>query len=332
MQAQKICYDRCQLASYKLNITMPTREQLSKELAATVAGISHDATFTDEDGKSTLDQENAIYQYLPLYGVMLMVNHDSTDVEVWYDPATTDQKWFQKDFAPRIKAISRRYLYGTTIRSYDGDIEPKQMVHRTEAVSESRNSLKFSYHPLGSTQIRLAHNKSVTEEKPGARSRNIKALFIEKDGERFRFPHNHLLGARVMALHVESGGKPWDETGSKIIEISRRRKDIMELLRWSKRLNGPEQSAQVNEIKSRGQSEVIMLKRMMERAARTGNLSGIVEYQLPVREPVSEHDISAMTKRQFDPRALAGLELIKPRDLVTEVMADFTSTLDKLLG
>lgn len=283
---------------------MSTKEDLSREIAAAVAGISHDANFKDVDGRSTLKQEEAVYQYLPKQGVMVMVNHDNTDVEVWFDPELTDQDWFEKKFAPSIKSIARRYLYGTTIRSYAGDIEPKKMTHRTD-VHESRNSLKISYHPLGSTQIRLAHSKSVTEERPGARSRNIKALFIEKDGERFRFPYNHLLGARVMALHVESGGKPWDNTGEKIIEISRRRKDIMELLRGTKKFGGKEQ---VDEIRNRGKNEVIMLRRMMERAARTGDLSGILSYNVSLTNPVTE------------------------QSLVSEAFTELDNALDKLLG
>ncbi|CAB4241510.1 hypothetical protein UFOVP71_48 [uncultured Caudovirales phage] len=274
---------------------MSTKEDLSSEIAATIAGISHDASFKDDDGKGTLDQSNAVYQYLPKFGVMVLVNHENTDVEVWYDPVKTDSDWLQDDFVPRIKSIAKRYLYGTTVRSYDGDIEPKKMAHRT-GVHESRNSLKISYHPLGSTKIRLAHTKSVNEEKPGARSRNIKALFIEKDGERFRFPYNHLLGARVMGLHVESGGKPWDNVGEKILEMSRRRKEIMELLRWSKKLQGKQQ---VDEIRKRGQDEVIMLRRMMERVARTGDLSGIVEYEVPTR-PIAEQSMVSEALTEFD--------------------------------
>ncbi len=282
---------------------MSTKEDFCREIAATVAGVSHDANFKDADGRSTLKQEEAVYQYLPKHGVMVMVNHDNTDVEIWYDPATTKDNWFRDDFAPRIKKIARRYLYGTTIRSYDGDITPKKISHRTE-VSESRNSKNISYHPLGDTKIRLAHSKPVHEEAPGARSRNIKAIFIEKDGERLRFPYNHLLGARVMALHVESGGKPWDDLGEKILEISRRRKDIMELLRWSKKL---EETDQVNEVRTRGRNEVIMLRRMMERAARTGDLSGILEYQMPTK-PVTE------------------------QSMVSEAVAELDATLNKLLG
>jgi hypothetical protein len=127
-----------------------------------------------------------------------------------------------------------------------------------------------------------------------------------------------------MALQVDQGGKPWDDLGEKIIELSRRRKEIMELLRWS---NCLDTTSQLEEIKSRGRTEVMMIKRMMERAARTGNLEGVVEYQLPARQPVTENELDIITKRHLKVNAIPGLELIRPQGLVTEVLANFTKTL-----
>jgi hypothetical protein len=283
---------------------MSTITDISKEIAAAVAGVSHDANFKDSDGNDTLQQEQATYLYLPKFGMMVFINHENSDVEIWYDPVKTDDEWLANNFKPMLEAVARRYLYGTSVRSYEGDIKPKQLSHRTE-VTESRNSLKISYHPLGSTQIRVAHTKSITEEKPGARSRNIKAVFIEKDGERFRFPYNHLMGARVMGLHVENGGRPWDDLGEKILEISRRRREIMELLRWSKKL---EETDHITEIKKRGKDEVFMIRRMMERAARTGDLAEIREFQLPAKDKMIE------------------------QSMVSEAVGELSDSLSKLLG
>ena len=86
-------------------------------------------------------------------------------------------------------------------------------------------------------------------------------------------------------------------SGAKILEISRRRKDIMELLRWSKKIGGREQ---VDEIRRRGRDEVIMLRRMMERAARTGDLSGIVEYQVAKHNPVTEESLVSEAVNQLN--------------------------------
>jgi hypothetical protein len=53
-----------------------------------------------------------------------------------------------------------------------------------------------------------------------------------------------------------------------------------------------------------------MLKRMMERAARTGDLSSIIEYQLP------EH----------------GAPIIQPNDMVSEAVADLELSIERLFG
>jgi hypothetical protein len=79
----------------------------------------------------------------------------------------------------------------------------------------------------------------------------------------------------------------------------------MELLRGTKKFGGKEQ---VDEIRKRGQDEVIMLRRMMERAARTGDLSGVIEYTLP--------DKNAVTEQSY----------------VNEAVNELDATLGKLLG
>lgn len=302
---------------------MAIEQDISKALSSTLAGLTRTVSMRDSDGKPVMDGSQATYLYLKDHGAMVFVNHKKTDVEIWFDPARSDRTWVKTELKPHVEGAVKHYLYGITVRSYDGDIEPKQFVHRT-AVSESRNTTKTSYHPLGETKIIIRHSKAVVEEKPGARSRNIGDIFIEHRGERIRYPHKHLMGARVMALHVDQGGRPWDDLGEKIIELSRRRKEIMELLRWS---NCLDPNSQLEEIKSRGKSEVMMIKRIMERAARTGNLESVVEYQLPARQPVTENELDIITRRQLKTSAIPGLELIRPQGLVTEVLANFTKTL-----
>lgn len=302
---------------------MAIEKDISQELAATLTGMDHSVAMRDQDGKTTVDPSNAVYLYMMDRGLMILIKHDKSDIEVWYDPASTDTDWVKTELKPRIEGVARRYLYGMTIRSYAGEIEPKQFVHRT-AIGESRNTTKTSYHPLGETKIIIRHSKAVTEEKPGARSRNIGDIFIENNGERFRYPHKHLMGARVMALHIDHGGRPWDELGEKIIEMSRRRKEIMELLRWSRRL---ESTSQIEEIKSRGKSEVLMIKRIMDSAARTGRLDSVVEYALPARQPVTENEIDLITRKMLKQEAIPGLELIRPQGLVTEVLVNLKQQL-----
>jgi hypothetical protein len=79
-----------------------------------------------------------------------------------------------------------------------------------------------SYQKLMDTRLIIKHNKTLADDQqPGARSRNINALFIEnQDGERFKYPFLHLAGARAMQRHVANGGLPYDKVGESIVQMS----------------------------------------------------------------------------------------------------------------
>jgi hypothetical protein len=81
---------------------------------------------------------------------------------------------------------------------------------------------RMSYQRLMDTRLIIKHSKALQDDQqPGARSRNISALFVEnQDGERFKYPFIHLAGARAMQRHVANGGVPYDDLGKSIIEIS----------------------------------------------------------------------------------------------------------------
>ena len=79
-----------------------------------------------------------------------------------------------------------------------------------------------SYQKLMDTRLIIKHSQALQDDMaPGARSRNISALFVEnQDGERFKYPFVHLAGARAMQRHVANGGLPYDDIGKSIIEMS----------------------------------------------------------------------------------------------------------------
>jgi hypothetical protein len=109
--------------------------------------------------------------------------------------------------------------------------EPNQIVQQpvgenimTNVVSESSlyGSKTVSYQKLEDTRLIIKHNQAVMDDtQPGARTRNISALFVEnQDGERFKYPFIHLAGARAMQRHVANGGLPYDDIGKSIIGMS----------------------------------------------------------------------------------------------------------------
>jgi hypothetical protein len=83
-------------------------------------------------------------------------------------------------------------------------------------------SKTMSYQKLMDTRLIIKHSHAVMDDtQPGARTRNINALFVEnQDGERFKYPFIHLAGARAMQRHVANGGLPYDDLGKSITQMS----------------------------------------------------------------------------------------------------------------
>ena len=90
------------------------------------------------------------------------------------------------------------------------------------AESSMYGSRLMSYQNLMDTKLIIKHNQAVMDDAtPGARARNIAALFVEnQDGERFKYPFIHLAGARAMQRHVANGGVPYDDVGKSIVRMS----------------------------------------------------------------------------------------------------------------
>ena len=109
--------------------------------------------------------------------------------------------------------------------------QPKQTKHNTiqQPVGESvmaesamYGTKNVSYQKLMDTRLIIKHSHQLNDDMaPGARSRNISALFVEnQDGERFKYPFIHLAGARAMQRHVANGGVPYDDIGKSIVKMS----------------------------------------------------------------------------------------------------------------
>jgi hypothetical protein len=94
---------------------------------------------------------------------------------------------------------------------------------KDDVIGESRmyGTSLSSYENKGPVRIIVRHSDHVNPEQRGARSRKIKAIFVEtSEGERFRLPENNLRYARAMARHVSEGGSLNDEFGQHITRIA----------------------------------------------------------------------------------------------------------------
>lgn len=122
---------------------------------------------------------------------------------------------------------------------------------------------KTSMRKLENTRLVVRHSKTIDETQKGARSRNISALYIENaDGERFKYPFIHLAGAKAMQRHVANGGRPYDDVGGQIINLSEKISQLVSFKRHVGHHDGMNQ--QVNEILSRSQMKLNELRKVIE--------------------------------------------------------------------
>ena len=196
-------------------------------------------TLGDDQAQITTDPQSARFFKLQWNNNPVSLSIDEENVRLIYNRSITDsvdseqeQEWYE--FARAIKEFAVSHNLGFKPQDVEkldleqGDFEFLSQVNTVQE-STMHGTTKTSYRPLDKTKMIIRHNKTVDESIPGARSRNISAIFIENNqGERFRFPYNYLHGARAMQMHVAKGGNPYDTLGEAIVhaveEISKMRK------------------------------------------------------------------------------------------------------------
>ena len=161
-----------------------------------------------------------------------------------------------------------------------------------------------SYQKLMDTRLIIKHSHALTDDMaPGARSRNISALFVEnQDGERFKYPFIHLAGARAMQRHVANGGLPYDDIGKSIVQMS---EEIAQLKSFSNYVVR-------NDLMNSDNNDIVeqstgALERLREQIARLAKQSHYEAYKesfqaqqpLEVPEDVVEDYTNKFTVRNF---------------------------------
>jgi hypothetical protein len=160
------------------------------------------------------------------------------------------------------KDLISRKLGSVFYTHFDQDgnliVRLKSAIHEETAVSNIKESkdvskvygtTKSSFQQIGEAKLIIRHSDAVNENVHGARSRKIKALFVEnKIGERFAYPHLHVTGARAFARHISNGGTNHDTVANKLYSLS---EDYIKLRRTanSLRLNESANDVWVERLK-----------------------------------------------------------------------------------
>lgn len=186
----------------------------------------------DADGTGTINPAEAKWFYVRPVNFMIQAP-DSDDnvrpeVYLWKSLDIRDEQ--TKEVLKRLKSISNQYGYGFTIYDFGNGNLPKKFSHIAmrnmeenkvnESISESLSgSAMRSYYKLPRAKMVVVHKSRVQEEVRGSRSRNIKEVFVECNGERRRMKTTNLHAARAMTHHLNEGGM-WGDKFSTHIDNS----------------------------------------------------------------------------------------------------------------
>jgi hypothetical protein len=184
---------------------------------------------------------------------------DSITLGMWYD-FLKEMRFFAKR---RMLRFDTRDITKGNLNKNDFQYLSNQNKGTGMNESTMYGSTKTSYRKLENTLLRIRHSKAVNEDERGARSRHINALFIEnQDGERFKYPFIHLEGAKAMQRHVANGGRPYDDIGKSIIEMSEKISQLVAFKRHVGKHDGMNQD--VNEILERSQGKLEELRKTVK--------------------------------------------------------------------
>ena len=170
--------------------------------------------------------------------------------------------------------------------------------------SSMYGSSKTSYRKLESTRLIVRHGKAVDENKAGDRSRHISALFVENaEGERFKYPYNHLAGAKAMQRHVANGGTPFDDAGRSIVKMS---EQIAQLNVFKRHAKASQLNDDANIIHTRANAKLQQLRDSISSLQGQKAYESWMESFVPFAadeelDPVTMEDYkSKFTVKQFD--------------------------------
>jgi hypothetical protein len=238
------------------------------------------------------------------YGQGILEGSDPITQGLWYK-FLREMRFFAK----------RRMLRFDTRDITKGNLNKDDFQHLATTGSKGNNmneskldGTKYrSYRKLENTRLVIKHKKDrpVDESVPGARSRNIEAMFIENSaGERFKYPFIHLAGAKAMQRHVANGGYPHDPAGKAIMAMSENIAKLNAFKRHAARHDGLNNEA--HEIVDRANAKLETLKNECSKLSNQGYYEQWKENFVPIEEsmdidPVTMEDYKAkFTVQQFD--------------------------------
>ena len=195
---------------------------LGEDILNIIKGANMKLKMFTSEGQKTVNAEEATRFYAYEEDLMITVREEDGKYETVIQAGGEFSIPDNQKLLNTIKKATHKNLGEFTVRKFDKKLEPKDFSHQsvTEGFSKPFGSVKTSYIQSPNARLVIKHTKGVNEEVRGSRSRHIHSLFIENSqGERFKFPHRYMAGAKAMAMHVNEGGTPYDAKGESILSM-----------------------------------------------------------------------------------------------------------------
>ena len=172
-------------------------------------------------------------------------------------------------------------------------------------MSESKlwGTSKTSFQEMGDAKIIVRHSQPVNYNVPAGRTMHIESIYIENAaGERFRYPHRHLNGARAMATHVANGGTVYDSIGSHISSLSEELSKLRQFKNYTQR-NGLQEA--LSDISELVLTRITDIKEHISKLQRQGYYAEFAEgfspaTDMPIPEETVNNWVDALTIRTFN--------------------------------
>ena len=230
---------------------------ISDKVFKVIKGSGHDVKMYDSTtGDETVDPAKSRYFYVKNPNYMINIDEESSEIK-FHEGSNDNVPTNLKSIINNIKHLAKGYMLDFDHRQFGKELKPKNYAWKvgqnkdtqmadvtTEGYTPLQGSTKTSEQKLEGVKVIVRHNKAVDETSRGARSRNIQGIFVEtSEGERFKYPHIHLNGARAMARHVHAGGKPHDEVGEAIVNLSDQLAKLKEVTKYARRFSQVQEQA-----------------------------------------------------------------------------------------
>ncbi|MCK9529387.1 MAG: hypothetical protein M0R77_02290 [Gammaproteobacteria bacterium] len=193
-----------------------SKEGFAKEIYQVIG--SEPMAIYNHEGNIVYEPEEAESFFLKNDNIMIEINDTEQTLEVSLSDGV-DAKSFEDRYGSRLRKIALNNRYKYKLRTYGKKLTPKDFSN-TPVLENLYGSSKSSYQKIGGAKVIIRHSTAVNEEKRGARTKNIKQIFVEtSDGERFKIPHENLHAARAIAYHLNNEGLYGDSISNKILEM-----------------------------------------------------------------------------------------------------------------